>query len=853
MRHLILALLLLFPVLALGQHSHAPAKAPAPVALASGLGDINHPVSTTNPEAQKFFNQGLAYIYAFNHEEAVRSFKQATQLDPQLAMGYWGIALSLGSNYNVQADGPSLVQAFSNLQKAIELAPKASDHDRAYIDALAQRYSSDINADQTKLAFAYKNAMGALAKRFPDDLDAATLYAESMMNLRPWKLWSHDGKPAEDTLEIVAVLEGVLRRNPNHTGANHYYIHAVEASNNFERALPSAARLGKVAPKAGHLVHMPSHIYIRTGDYNEAAQTNVDAIAADREFITKTGAQGLYTMMYYNHNIHFLASANAFKGRYADSLKAARELETNVAPHLKAMPMLEMFRPYPIISMVRFGSWDDVLKEPKPDEALKITTAYWHYARGSAYVAKNQASQADGELKALQAIAKSVPADAAIGNSKAADVLKVAELTLAGKLAFIRDDPAAFDLLNKAVATEDLLGYNEPADWDMPVREVLGSLLLSTKKYPEAEKVFRDELARRARNGRALFGLAESLKQQGKDSSAKMVTREFEDAWKEADSKLTVEGLAGVSAKASGATAAASTSASPASTSASTASAVQFSSVLLKTGLRLRYAYQGDPNGAPVILLHGYTDSWFSFSAILPLMDQKYRIYVLDQRGHGESDRPVGGYAMQQFAADVVAFMDAMKIKQATIVGHSMGSLVGQHVAAEAPERVRQLVLVATATTVHTNDLVRELQREINALTDPVPEKFVHDFQVSTAFQPLSNEFFRVVLKESMKLPANVWREVMAEMMSPDAAAELKKIKTPTLIFWGDKDFFPRSEQDALVSAIPNATLKVYKDTGHALHWERPEKFATDLQAFLNEGQDERAIGQVNSRRKDDR
>lgn len=849
MRHLILALLLLFPVLALGQHSHAPAKAPVPVALESGLGDINHPVSTTNPEAQKFFNQGLAYIYAFNHEEAVRSFKQATQLDPQLAMGYWGVALSLGSNYNVQADGPSLLQAYTALQKAIELAPKASEHDRAYINALAKRYSSDVQADQAKLADDYKNAMGELAKRYPDDMDAATLYAESMMNLRPWKLWTPDGKPAEGTLEIVAVLEGVLRRNPNHSGANHYYIHAVEASKNFERALPSAARLGKVAPKAGHLVHMPSHIYIRTGDYNEAAQSNVDAIAADREFITKTGAQGLYTMMYYNHNIHFLASANAFKGRYADSMKSARELEANVAPHLKAMPMLEMFRPYPIVSMIRFGRWEDVLKEPKPDDPLKITTAIWHYARGSAFVAKNQPAKADEELKALQAVAKTVPAGTQLGNSSAADVFKVAELTLAGKLAFSRDEATAFNLLNKAVATEDLLGYNEPADWDLPTREVLGSLLLSTGKYAEAEKVFRDELAKRSRNGRASFGLAESLKQQsGKESSAKMVWREYEEAWKEADSKLTVEGLTGLPAKASGASASA-----QASTSAPASASVQFSSVLLKTGVRLRYAYQGDPNGIPVIMLHGYTDSWFSYSQVLPLLDQKYRVYVLDQRGHGESDRPVGGYAMQQFAGDVIAFMDAMKIKDATVVGHSMGSFVAQHVAVEAPERVKRLVLVATATTVHTNDLVRQLQREVNALTDPVPEKFVYDFQVSTAFQPLSNEFFRSVLKESMKLPAHVWREIMAEMMSPEVAVELKKIKTPTLIIWGDKDFFPRSEQDSLASALPNATLKVYKDTGHATHWERPETFAKDLQAFLNEGNNERAVGQVDSRRRDDR
>ncbi|HET9478362.1 MAG TPA: alpha/beta fold hydrolase [Pyrinomonadaceae bacterium] len=823
MKQLFLVFLLLFPVSVFGQHGHAPAKEPASTALAAGLGDINHPVSTTNADAQKFFNQGLAYIYAFNHDEAVRSFKQATVLDPQLAMGYWGMALALGSNYNVQADGPSLLTAYNNLQKAIELAPKASEHERAYINALAKRYSADLNADKNKLALDYKNAMGELTKRYPDDLDAATLYAESIMNLRPWKLWSLDGKPAEDTLEIVAVLEGVLRRNPNHTGANHYYIHAVEASSNAERGLPSAARLGKIAPKAGHLVHMPSHIYIRTGDYGDAAKSNLDAIAADREYITKTGAQGLYTMMYYNHNIHFLASASALKGRYADSIKAARELETNIAPHLKAMPMLEMFRPYPIVAQVRFGRWDDLLKEPKPDEALKVTTGYWHYARGSAYAAKNDMANADAELKALQAVIKAIPADAPLGNSLAAGVLKVAELTLAGRIAFARGDKqAAFNFLNQAAAAEDVTGYNEPADWDLPVREVLGGLLLSTGDNAAAEKAFRDELKRHPRNGRALFGLAESLKRQGNNTSAQMVWREFEEAWKDADTKLTVDGLSGMTTQTeSGAT-------------ASNTSSVQFSSVLLKTGVRLRYAYQGDPNGIPVIMLHGYTDSWFSFSPVLPFLDRKYRVYSLDQRGHGESDRPVGGYAMQQFAADVVAFMDAMNIKQATIVGHSMGSFVAQHVAVEAPERVKRLVLVATATTVHTNDLARELQRSVNGLSDPVSEKFVHDFQVSTIFRQVPNEFLHNVVKESMKLPAHVWREVMAEMISPDAGVPLKKIKTPTLILWGDKDFFPRSEQDSLVSALPDAMLKVYKDTGHALHWERPEKFATDLQAFIN-------------------
>ena len=823
MRHLFFAILLLFPTLAFGQHGHAPAKTPPPVALESGLGDIDHPVSTTNAEAQKFFNQGLAYVYAFNHEEAVKSFKHAAQLDPQLAMAYWGVALAMGSNYNVQADGPSLIEAFNNLQKAVALAPKASEHDRAYINALAKRYSADINVDKQKLAIDYKNAMAEVAKNYPDDLDAATLYAESMMNLRPWRLWTLDGKPEEGTVELVAVLEGVLRRNPNHSGANHYYIHAVEASTTAERALPSASRLGKIAPKAGHLVHMPSHIYIRTGDYFEAAKSNVDAIAVDREYMAKSGNQGLYPMMYYNHNVHFLAAASAAKGRYADSLKSARELEANVKPHLKAMPMLEMFAPYPLVTYARFSKWDELLKEPKPDPSHKIVTAFWHYGRGSAYAAAKQTANAEAELAALKTLNKNLPAEVRVFNNAAIDVTKVAELALEGRIALSKGDKkTGIDFLNRAVAAEDATHYAEPADWDLPVREVLGAALLSHGEFVAAEKVFRAEIERRARNGRALFGLAESLRKQGKDAAAKAVQGEFEKAWQHADTKLTIASLSGLS----GANESAATNVATQD--------VQFASVLLKTGVRLRYAYKGSESGIPVIMLHGYTDSWYSFSQVLPLLDDKYRVYILDQRGHGESDRPVGGYAMQQFAADVIAFMDAMQLKQATIVGHSMGSFVAQHVAVEAPERVRKLVLVGSATSIR-NHTVQALQKELNAFPDRVPETFARDFQTSTAFQPLSQEFLQAVVKESLKLPASVWREVMSEMLAPEASVELKKIKTPTLILWGDKEnIFPRSEQDSLAAALRNSVLKVYPDTGHALHWERPERFAKDLQEFIN-------------------
>jgi len=376
--------------------------------------------------------------------------------------------------------------------------------------------------------------------------------------------------------------------------------------------------------------------------------------------------------------------------------------------------------------------------------------------------------------------------------------------------------------LTKAVAAEDATYYAEPSDWDLPTREVLGGALLLSDDAAGAEKVFRAELEKHPRNGRALFGLTQSLRKQGKESAAKLVEVEFDRAWQKADTKLTVESLVGM------------TNTTETRAAVARTSDVQFSDVIVKTGVRIHYAYKGDPAGTPVIMLHGYTDSWFSFSNVLPLLDNKYRVYILDQRGHGDSSCPVGGYAMDQFASDVLAFMDAMNLKQATIVGHSIGSFVAQHVAALAPERVTKLVLVASATTVR-NHTVLELQREIDKLADHVPESFVRGFQLSTAYQPLPQEFLQGVVKQSLKTPARVWREVMAEMVSPDANVELKKIKTPTLILWGDKEtIFPRSEQELLVSALKNSTLKVYADTGHAPHWERPEWFARDLQDFIN-------------------
>jgi len=545
MRRLTLIFLLMVPFTVFGQHSHGTKPAPAKTAVIEpGLGGVNHPVTTKNAQAQSFFNQGLAYIYAFNHAESIKAFKRAAELDPNLAMAYWGAALAMGSNYNLTADAAQLKEAYANLQKAIGLAPKASARDRAYVDALSHRYAADPETDRQKLAVAYKTAMGELVKKYPDDLDAATLYAESMMNLRPWQLWTREGEPAEGTLEIVAVLEGVLKRNPNHSGANHYYIHTVEASPNPERALPSAKRLGGIAPNAGHLVHMPSHIYIRTGDYVEAAKSNADAIVADQNYIRKYGSQGVYSMMYYNHNIHFLASANAMNGNYAGAIKSARDLHDNVKPLVKAMPMLEMFTPYPAVTLVRFRKWEVILREQMPPPEMVITTTMWHFARGVAYAETRKPADAEKELAALREKIKIIPADTPWGNSTAQMVLKVAEDLLAGEVALARGDTsAAIKSLADAMKAEDLVNYNEPPDWDLPTREWLGRAMLTEGRYWEAEMVYRGELAKHPKNGRALFGLREALAKQGKDQEYGAADRDFQKSWTKADTPLAAGDL----------------------------------------------------------------------------------------------------------------------------------------------------------------------------------------------------------------------------------------------------------------------------------------------------------------------
>src|SRR6476646_4814316 len=325
-----------------------------PATLMTGLGDLHHPVSTRNPEAQKFFDQGLCLIYDFNHDEAARSFQKATELDPKLAIAYWGVAEAVGPNYNDPASEDRFKQAHDAIQKAVDLSANASSSEQAYIQAMAKRFPADPRADLRKAAEDYRDAMREVASKYPDDLDAATLFAEAGMNLHPWGLWKLDGSPREGTEEIVSTLESVIKRDPNHMGAVHYYIHAVEASAAPQRALAGANRLASMAPAAGHLVHMPAHVYIRTGDYEAAIQTNEKAAAADRAYIQSSGAQGIYPAMYYSHNLHFIAAAASMNGDYAEAKKAADMLAAHVGPHVKDMPPLEAFMTVPLAVNLRF-------------------------------------------------------------------------------------------------------------------------------------------------------------------------------------------------------------------------------------------------------------------------------------------------------------------------------------------------------------------------------------------------------------------------------------------------------------------------------------------------------------------
>jgi tetratricopeptide (TPR) repeat protein len=532
------------PAMTHGSSATAPGSAAGdgrPV-LYDSLGSYSYRITTASPDAQRWFDQGLRLLYAFNHQEAQRAFLEAARLDPGCAMCYWGIALTEGSNYNHPTDADREKRAVAAVSEATRRAAGARPPERALIQAIARRHSADPAAKRDALDRAYADAMRDVARQFPDDLEAATFFADAMMNLRPWNLWAPDGAPHAGTEEIVQVLERVLVKSPNHPGAIHLYIHAVEASREPGRAEAAADRLARLMPGAGHIVHMPSHIYWRVGRYADAVASNTAAVKADLVYFQTAQPSPMYRGLYYPHNIDFIWQSASMHGRSAETLRAAREFAANApAEMIKQMPDMETAPAAPIVALVRFGRWDAVLREPAPPAPWLYTRGVWHYARGIAFNAQGQSAEAARELAAIEGILKSMPPERTVAFFfRASNLLQLAANVLAGEMAAKAGDGASAErLLRAAVAEQDTHWFTEPPPWYFPVRQALGAVLLRSGRAVDAERVYLEDLRRNPGNGWSLCGLALSLRAQGKTAEADKVAEQFRQAWAQADVTLS--------------------------------------------------------------------------------------------------------------------------------------------------------------------------------------------------------------------------------------------------------------------------------------------------------------------------
>ncbi|MEJ2085125.1 MAG: hypothetical protein P8Y44_05520 [Acidobacteriota bacterium] len=509
-----------------------------------GMGDFHHPISTDNEMAQRLFDQGMVLAYGFNHLEAERSFREAARNDPECAMCYWGIAFVRGPNINSMMDPESVPVAVEAMRKAEELAAGASEQEQAYIAALSARYVEDPPEDRSELDRRYADAMREVTAAYPEDLDAATLFAASLMDTTPWDYWEADGSPKPITEEIMTTLEGVLAQDPDHAGAAHFYIHAVEKERP-KLAEAAADLLGDVAPGAGHLVHMPSHVYLRVGRYHDSTQANLDAVEADDSYITQCRKQGLYPIAYMPHNWHYIWYSASVEGRKELALDAAREMSDRVDIENLREPGLGAVQHFwitPLYGYVRFGEWDEILAAPEPDEDLIYPRAVRHYARGMALLRTDRLDEAKQELEQLETLAMDPTLEKVTVwdlNTTAA-LVDIAVEVLTGEIAAAENDfDTAIDALNSAMELEDELTYDEPPPWHQPVREVLGAVLLEGGKPAEAERVYREDLQKFPENGWSLLGLQQSLEAQGKTDEAAETAARFDTAWQFADVTLT--------------------------------------------------------------------------------------------------------------------------------------------------------------------------------------------------------------------------------------------------------------------------------------------------------------------------
>lgn len=515
-----------------------PAKAPR----FDGLGKHTRPV-TMNKEAQAYFDQGLAFLYAFNHDEAIRSFEQAAKLDPECPMAHWGVALANGGHINKpQVEPERATKAVAATKLAERHIKKASEADAALIAAVALRYTDPLPKDLATLDRAYSAAMKAAWEKYPNDADIGALYAESLMNLRPWDLWTNDGKPQPETPEIVSTLEAVMKLDNNHPLALHLYIHAVEASPEPGKADEPADRLRDLNPALGHMVHMPSHIDVRRGRWAKAVEANEKAIKADAAYREKSPKQGFYHL-YMAHNHHMLAFAAMQRGQSKKAMDAVTAMLAGVPKEWVAVKenaaIADGFLAAPLEVMVRFGKWDDILKQPEPPEVFPIARALRHHARGVAFAATGKAKEAREELAELRKAIKAMPKEAHFGNNAGTDLMAVAEPMLEGEILAAEGKLAdAVKVLGEAVKAEDKLRYDEPPDWVVPVRHALGAFLLKAGKLAEAEAVYRDDLKKWPDNGWSLFGLSECLTMQGKKDEAETIRAKWKAVWADADTKL---------------------------------------------------------------------------------------------------------------------------------------------------------------------------------------------------------------------------------------------------------------------------------------------------------------------------
>lgn len=508
--------------------------------LFNNLGSLHRSISTTSDAAQRYFDQGLRLVYAFNHEEAIRSFEEAARQDPHAPMPHWGIALALGPNINEAMSADDERRAIQSIRNARERLEGASEVEKAYIDALTKRYLPIKKANRASLDKAYAEAMRAVWRQYPDDPDAGTLFAEALMDLRPWDLWTIDGKPKPGTEEIVSTLEAVLKQHPAHPGACHYYIHAVEASLEPERALACAEKLPGLMPGAGHLVHMPAHIYARVGKYHESAERNLEAADVDEQYLKGNKPNGDYADGYYSHNLHFLWASLTMEGRSADAMKAAQSLLTTITEDEARQDRIkELYLPTKLFTLIRFGRWEEMLREPPSPKGLHLMEGIWHLGRGLALTATGRLPGAEGEHYALVGLTRQFKRTKSSEDKIVQELLKIAERLLAGDIAAHRQRyDEAVKAMKEAAQQEQSLQYSEPPLWPLSVRHYLGTLLLTAGRPAEAEKEYRDDLRRYPENGWALFGLSQTLKTQEKNIEADEITRRFQKAWAHADVTL---------------------------------------------------------------------------------------------------------------------------------------------------------------------------------------------------------------------------------------------------------------------------------------------------------------------------